>query len=143
MKYLITFVFSITCITVVAQKSSSITKSISDDGKKMSIKYEAITGDKHISYKNVFDVREMNQAQKDALIDRIIDSLENSKPNRTTVTTRINDDERTLSLSIEAITPGKTVSYNKDFDVRGMSQKDKDALVRGIVDSLGLGKKKY
>ena len=58
-------------------------------------------------------------------------------------TTRINDDERTLSLSIEAITPGKTVSYNKDFDVRGMSQKDKDALVRGIVDSLGLGKKKY
>lgn len=53
----------------------------------------------------------------------------------------IEDDDRRLSIQVEATIQGKPVSYNRRFDVTGMSRAQKDALRNRVLDSLGVGQR--
>lgn len=56
-----------------------------------------------------------------------------------TTHTSINDDDQTLSIQVEGHVNGKEVSYNRRFNVTGLSSAQKDALKNSVFDSLGLG----
>lgn len=56
-----------------------------------------------------------------------------------TLTARIDDDDRRLSIQIDGTKAGHTVQYARTFDVTGMSRSQKDALQDQVLDSLGLG----
>ncbi len=76
MKPVAFLLFSFIAISARAQsKSSSVTRSIHDDDKTLSIKVHAIVDEKKIDYENTFNVEGWSKAQKDALIRRITDSL--------------------------------------------------------------------
>lgn len=53
--------------------------------------------------------------------------------------TSINDDAKTLSIRVEGTVDGKQLSYNRRFNVQGMSSTQKDALKASVLDSLGVG----
>lgn len=53
--------------------------------------------------------------------------------------TSINDDGQMMSIQVEGSVNGKDISYNRRFDVRGMTGADKEALKGRIYDSLGVG----
>lgn len=53
--------------------------------------------------------------------------------------TSINDDDKTLSIQVDGTVDGKEISYNRRFNVRGMSSDQKDALKARVFDSLGIG----
>lgn len=55
---------------------SSISKSISDDGKKLDIKVSfKAKGEKTQQYENTFDISGLNKVEKEALVSRVMDSL--------------------------------------------------------------------
>jgi prophage antirepressor-like protein len=58
-----------------AQVKETVLKSISDDGKTMKVKLTVALHDASLNYDKKFDVSNMSKAEKDQLIDRIIDSL--------------------------------------------------------------------
>jgi hypothetical protein len=73
------------------------------------------------------------------LVDHIVDSLENNPGvSRDYMRQQITDNGTTLIISVEAIKQGKNISYNKSFDVKGMSQSKKDAIVEDVMKQLGL-----
>jgi hypothetical protein len=51
---------------------------------------------------------------------------------------QISDDGTTMTISVIAKTQAKNISYNKSFDVKGMSQSKKDAIVEDVMKQLGL-----
>ena len=59
----------------VAQKNISITHSINDDGNTLSIIIKGSANGKAIDYNRVFDVSGMNAVERNALKDRVYDSL--------------------------------------------------------------------
>lgn len=65
--------------SVMAQEKkeySSISKSISDDGKTLDIKVSyKPKGEKTQHYENSFDIRNLTKNDKEALVNRIMDSL--------------------------------------------------------------------
>lgn len=50
----------------------------------------------------------------------------------------IHDDGKKLTISINGTQNGKQVYYDKTFNVASLSKLQKDALVKGITDSLGV-----
>ena len=56
-----------------------------------------------------------------------------------TTHTSINDDDKELSIQVEGTVNGKAISYNRRFNVVGLSSAQKDALKNSVFDSLGLG----
>ncbi|UHG92169.1 hypothetical protein [Spirosoma oryzicola] len=56
-----------------------------------------------------------------------------------TLSTTINDDEKTLSIQIEGDRNGRTINYDRKFDVRKLNAAEKDALKNRVLDSLGVG----
>ncbi|NEU69258.1 hypothetical protein [Spirosoma agri] len=55
------------------------------------------------------------------------------------LSTVINDDDKTMSILIEGDRNGQAIKYNQKFDVRKLSAADKDALKSRVLDSLGVG----
>lgn len=53
--------------------------------------------------------------------------------------TNINDDDKTLSIQVDGTVDGKPITYDRRFNVDGMSIAQKDALKQRIFDSLGIG----
>ncbi|MFT3705402.1 MAG: hypothetical protein QM802_23740 [Agriterribacter sp.] len=60
---------------VVAQKNSSISQTINDDGKKLTIKINGTVDGKKIDYSRKFDIADLSDEEKDALIHHVYDSL--------------------------------------------------------------------
>ncbi|MBC8153902.1 MAG: hypothetical protein H7Z72_13415 [Bacteroidetes bacterium] len=56
-----------------------------------------------------------------------------------TLSTEINDDDKTYSIKIDGDRNGKPVHYNRTFSVAGMSAAQKESLKNRVLDSLGLG----
>lgn len=54
---------------------SSISRSINDDGKTLSIRVKGTLDDKPIDYDRTFDVSSLNNAERNALREHILDSL--------------------------------------------------------------------
>lgn len=57
---------------------------------------------------------------------------------RTDVSQSIKDDGTTLHFSINTDRENKHIHYEHNFNVKGMNRAQKDALVRKIIDSLGI-----
>lgn len=51
---------------------------------------------------------------------------------------RINDDGKKLSITIKGTVDGKKIDYSEAYDITGLSEKQKDALVHRVYDSLGV-----
>ena len=88
MTYLVTISLIITCISAIAQKSSSISKTINDNDKTMTLIYKVDSDDKHINYENSFNIQGLTKDEKNILIDHIIDSLNNTSSNQKTTVTQ-------------------------------------------------------
>jgi len=55
---------------------------------------------------------------------------------------RIDDNGETMNVSVDGRIKGKTISFNKDFNVKGMTEEQKNAVVEDVMRSLGLDEKK-
>jgi hypothetical protein len=80
MKTLVTTLFALTASLVLAQNKSSISRSINDDGKTLSIRVNGTVDDKPIDYDRTFDVSKLNRDERNALREHILDSLNVGMP---------------------------------------------------------------
>jgi hypothetical protein len=69
-------------LAATAQQSSisSLTTSINEDGKTMSIQVDGVRNGKALNYKLTFNTANLNHAQQEALKNRILDSLGIGQP---------------------------------------------------------------
>ncbi len=65
----------ITVLLAISCNDPSFEKSITDNGKTLTITVKANAPDKKIGYERSFDVRNMSDEEKDKLKDHIFDSL--------------------------------------------------------------------
>ncbi|HMC86636.1 MAG TPA: hypothetical protein VKI61_14010, partial [Chitinophagaceae bacterium] len=68
------------CLSVMAQKHTSLNSAISDDGKRLSVKIKGTFDGKAVDYDKTFDVTGMNNDQKESLKKNIYDSLGIKEP---------------------------------------------------------------
>jgi len=54
------------------------------------------------------------------------------------ITHSINDDGKTLSITIKGTADGKPIDYSRTFDVSNMNKEERNALKERVYDSLGL-----
>ncbi|WP_020594726.1 hypothetical protein [Spirosoma panaciterrae] len=80
MKTLITTLLALTSSLAIAQKHSSLSTSINDDEKTLSIRVNGTVDGQKIDYDRRFDVSGLNLAERNALRERILDSLHISRP---------------------------------------------------------------
>lgn len=134
-------------------------KSIHDDGSTLRIDIHGTVGTKEVAYHNAFNVKGWRQADKDAMIKRITDSLgvsdtppppappvplksntnSSSKTSRSASHINMDDDGNSMRLEISGINSnGKSVSYSRTPIAKDMSRAQKDALIKHITDSLGI-----
>jgi predicted GIY-YIG superfamily endonuclease len=108
----------------------------------LKLKYEVTGSAKSIHYSNEFEVKGWSKEQKDQLVTKIIDSLENNAgKTRDYLHKKIEDDGTKMKVTIEGRRDSNVISYNKSFDVKGMTQEQKNAIVDELVKSLGLSPK--
>lgn len=71
--------FLLTCFIAFAasaqNKTNSVSQSVHDDGKVLTLKINAIKDNTIIDYNQQFDVTGWSKLQKDAMVRRITDSL--------------------------------------------------------------------
>ncbi|MBD2751574.1 hypothetical protein [Spirosoma validum] len=75
MKIILTTFLALTGSLALAQQHNSISQSISDDEKNLSIRVNGTVDGKPIDYDRTFDVSSLNKSERDALRERILDSL--------------------------------------------------------------------
>ncbi|MVN91867.1 hypothetical protein [Mucilaginibacter aquatilis] len=77
MKALFTLLSLSVCLTAAAQKNSKhdLMESIHDDGKIMHVEISGDVNGKAVNYNKKFDIKGLSTAEKDALTQRIADSL--------------------------------------------------------------------
>lgn len=80
MKTFMTAVLTVSTLLAMAQHHSQLNRSINDDGKTLSIQIKGTIDDKPIDYDRTFDVSGLNTEERNALRDRILDSLQVSLP---------------------------------------------------------------
>ncbi|GAB3798988.1 hypothetical protein GCM10028819_21280 [Spirosoma humi] len=74
MRTLVTTLLALTTSLAIAQHSS-ISRSINDDGKLLSIRVQGTVDDKPIDYDRTFDVSKLSKTERNALREHILDSL--------------------------------------------------------------------
>lgn len=167
MKIISTFLLSVCCLAASAQKKShnNFSQHIHDDGKTMSIVIEGNSDGRTVNYNRTFNVTGMSPMQKDALTKRITDSLgmgsvhrpkqskapvgpvpppstplSDNKHEAQHVNSDIDDDGKTMHIKINGSQRNRTFNYDRTFEVKGMTAKEKNALAKHITDSLGVTK---
>ncbi|GAB4051141.1 hypothetical protein [Spirosoma litoris] len=80
MRTLLTTVLALATSLVFAQHHNSISRSINDDGKTLSIRVKGTVDGNPIDYDRTFDVSTLNQDERNALREHILDSLNVSAP---------------------------------------------------------------
>ena len=135
----------VTCLfitaTAAAQGSRTVTKSIHDDSNMLKLKYQ-VTGTKSIDYSNEFEVKGWSKEQKEQLINRVIDSLENNTSKaRDYLSQHIDDDGIKMKVNINGRRNGNVITFNKTYDVKGMTQEQKKAIIEELLKGLGLSSK--
>ncbi|MFT3823420.1 MAG: hypothetical protein QM731_05845 [Chitinophagaceae bacterium] len=76
MKTILMIALSTVSTVAVAQKKVSLSKSVDDNGKTLSISINGTIDGKAVRYENIFDVSAMNKTERTALQKRIMDSLD-------------------------------------------------------------------
>ncbi|WP_342648456.1 hypothetical protein [Mucilaginibacter sp. CSA2-8R] len=61
-----------------------------------------------------------------------------TKTNRSRTSQKISDNGKTLQITVNGDVNGRTVNYDKTFDVANLNQAEKEALKQRIADSLGI-----
>lgn len=80
MKTILTTLLALTGTLVLAQKHSSLHRSINDDGKTLSIRVNGTINGEPIDCNRTFDVANLTKDERDALRVRVLDSLNVSMP---------------------------------------------------------------
>lgn len=80
MKTLTTTLLALTTSLVMAQHNTSLSRSINDDGRTLSIRINGTVDDKPIDYDRTFDVSGLTKDERNALREHILDSLHVSMP---------------------------------------------------------------
>jgi hypothetical protein len=143
MKYIFILLIILCALQARAQTSKSTQKSINDDGKTLQLKYEVLSEGASVRNSRSFDVQGWSEKQKDDLVKHITDSLENKSGNDSNyLHKRIDDNGETMNVSVEGRLKGKTISFNKDFQVKGMTEAQKSTIVENVMTSLGVAEKK-
>ena len=143
MKFPVLFALAIFHLSAAAQDPRSVTKSISDDGTVLHLKYEVTGHNKNIRYSNQFDVSGWTRQQKDQLVKRVIDSLEsNGSTKGDYLHKKIDDNGSTMQVWIEGRKKDQVISYNKSYDVKGKTEAEKNAIIDELLRGLGLSDKK-
>jgi hypothetical protein len=166
MKTLITLLLSGCFLLASAQKKShkSLSQSIHDDGKTMTIVINGEAGGHTIDYSRTIDVTGLSESAKKALTKSITDSLEIKIPtppvppvapvsavppvppvhaanmSNSHISSSVHDDGKTMQVKINGQRYNKTFKYNKSFNIKGMSFKEKNAVLKHLTDSLGVTK---
>lgn len=130
MQILTTLLFALISTTVLAQqKTTQKSTTIDDNGTTLIVKIFANTDKGIINYKNEFYVKGMNQAQKDMIINSIMDSLGLSKthnsvkektPNTPALSTLLSGDKELWKLA-EKFNSQQVEQFNKG-DMLGVAQ---------------------
>ncbi len=143
------------------RKHENISESIHEDGSELKIDISGKNNGRNLDYHRSFNVKGMSKAQKDAIIKKVTDSLglaphtepgrpqvpqppappasvTSTKSSSTHLDSDIHDDGKTMQVRISGNKGKGTFSYSKNFNVKGMSKADKDALIKHITDSLGV-----
>jgi len=79
MKKVLTIVLAGVSTLAFAQKKTDLSRSIDDDGKKLSISVHGTVDGKRIDYDKTFSVADLNKQERNDLANRILDSLELEK----------------------------------------------------------------
>jgi hypothetical protein len=169
MKILITLLLSGCCLVASAQKKShkSLSQSVNDDGKTMTIVINGEAGGHPIDYSRTIDVTGMSESAKKALTKSITDSLGIESPTPPVphvesvapvepistkptlhndhkadshISSSIHDDGKTMQVKINGQRYNKSFKYDKSFNIQGMSSNEKNAVLKHITDSLGVTK---
>lgn len=135
--------FLLIICSVAAAQTRNINRGVHDDGKTLRLTYNLTENDKYVDYENSFDVQGWTKAQKDVLVNRIIDSLNNvpstqNKKGPGNKTIKINDNGNQLTLMVDYRSSSQNITYTNTYDVKGKSQEEKDALVKKVLDGLGV-----
>ncbi|MDB5231578.1 MAG: hypothetical protein JWN76_2383 [Chitinophagaceae bacterium] len=102
-------------ITGQCQKMS-VTRSVNDDGKLLKLAITVENQGRSVNYHQEFDVRAMNQQQKDVLMKRIEDSLKTSPILSGTTQSGINEKQLVADAAmdyVEAFYFGDTMKLNR------------------------------
>jgi hypothetical protein len=75
MKLFVTTFLILLSLSATAQRNNQITKSVDDNGKRLQLKLKVRNDTANINFESSFDVSGMNEAQKQSLVNNIIDSL--------------------------------------------------------------------
>ncbi len=150
---------ALTMAASAQRKHENISESIHENGSELKIDISGKNNGRNLDYHRTFNVSGMSKAQKDAIIKNVTDSLglaPHTEPGRppvpsasvtktqrssTHLDSDIHDDGKTMQVRISGNKGKGTFSYSKNFNVKGMSKADKDALIKHITDSLGLSDK--
>ena len=80
MNTLIITLVALSTSVAIAQHQNSLSRSINDDGKTLSIRIKGTVDDKPIDYDRTFDVSGLTRDERDALREHVLDSLHVSMP---------------------------------------------------------------
>jgi len=75
MKKILTIILAGVSTLAIAQKRAYLSRSIDDDGKKLSIKVSGTLDGKEVDINKTFDVEGMNQEDREALRDKVLSSI--------------------------------------------------------------------
>jgi hypothetical protein len=158
MKIIATILLSACSLMALAQHKTkqSLHQDIDDDGKTLTINISGTTGGKAIQYYKQFNVAGMSKQVKEAMINRITDSLGINRHNNPTVPplapapvgarsvtssvhSSVHEHNDTLVVTITGTRNNAPLNYNRNFNVKSLSKQQKDAMVRHVTDSLGIG----
>jgi phenylpyruvate tautomerase PptA (4-oxalocrotonate tautomerase family) len=158
MKIIATIVLSACSLMALAQHKTqqSLHQDIDDDGKTLTINISGTTGGKAIQYYKQFNVAGMSKQVKEAMINRITDSLgvnRHNNPNvpptvpapvgarsvTSSVHSSVHEHNDTMVVTITGTRNNAPLNYNRNFNVKGLSKQQKNAMVRHVTDSLGIG----
>jgi hypothetical protein len=142
MKYTITALL-LFITTASSAQNVEMTKGIHDDGKTLRLKYKATVGNKFIDYENTFDVTGWTKQQKDLRVNNIIDSLHNAASNTKKATSdyskvKIDDNGSQMTISVDYKSGDQNINYINTYDVKGKTQKEKDAILNDVLKGLGV-----
>ena len=158
MKIITTLLLSACTVMAVAQTNNkqSLHQDIDDNGKTLTIHINGTAEGKTIKYYKQFDVAKMSRQERETLINHITDSLgikrnvhapvppvvpahSSATSVTSTVHTTVQEHGDTMTLKIIGTRNNAPLNYDRTFKVKGMSKQQKDAIVRHITDSLGVG----
>jgi len=158
MKIIAILLLSACSLVALAQNKTkqSLHQDIDDDGKTLTINISGTTGGKPIQYSKQFNVTGMSKQVKDAMINHITDSLGINKHNNppappsapspvgarsvtSSVHSSVHEHNDTMVITITGTKNNLPLNYNRNFKVKGLSKQQKDAIVRHVTDSLGIG----